>query len=405
MAHLQGAVRSCGFSRGTAVAGALLAALALATSARAAEEVRLSHKYLSRTTSAFDAAVTTELGQLESTAIASINPANPSLVRLESAFTVSPEGWRTRLKLGDSTSDAGAWGSAVRFAGVHFSTGLDMRQDLLYAPRLALTGAAIVPTTADAMLAAASATAPGLSGRGLSAGRATPGAAGLALNAYDAAGRSTSLTRSLVAKPRLVDEGCNAYSFSLGRVRENYALEDTGYGALFANSTVLCGLGGGRALEAHGEFLAGDAALAGVSLSQQISTHGTATIAAAASDNLQGKGYALQLGLQREIEDFSFGLQARVQTPEYRDLGQGEVEDAIAQRMLASIARRFNDRAVLSLAYAMQRTYGLERADVLGVTQTLKFRSGGSVSIGAHHSMNDRSYSSFNVNFARALSY
>jgi outer membrane usher protein len=325
-------------------------------------------------------------------------------VRLESAWTFLPENSRNRFKLGDSTSDAGQWGSAVRFAGLQFGTGMPLRQDLLDAPRLALAGAAIVPTVADAMLAAANAPAAGLSQRGLSTGRLTPGANGMSFTAYDAAGRSTPVSRSLVAQPRRVEEGCRAYSLSVGRVRENYGLEESDYGALFANTTVACGIGGGRSLEAHGEYLAGDATLAGLTLTQPIG-NARASLAAATSDNIHGQGWALQMGLQRELRRVAVGLQAHVQTPEYRELGRSEVEDAVSQRMLASIATRFNDRIMLALAYAMQRTSDLERTDVVGLTQTLKFRSGGSMSLGAHHSVNDRKDSSVNLSFARALSY
>jgi hypothetical protein len=60
---------------------------------------------------------------------------------------------------------------------------------------------------------------------------------------------------------------------------------------------------------------------------------------------------------------------------------------------------------MLALAYAMQRTAGLERTDVVGVTQTVRFRTGGSVSIGANRAVNDQKYSSINLSFARALSY
>jgi outer membrane usher protein len=325
-------------------------------------------------------------------------------VRLESAWTFLPENSRTQLKLGDSTSDAGQWGAAVRFAGLQFGTGLQMRQDVLYAPRLALAGAAIVPTVADAMLGAANSEAPGLARRGLSTGRVTPNATGLSFTAHDAAGRSTSVNRALVANARSVADGCQAYSLSVGRVRENYALEESDYGALFANTTVACGLGGGRSVEAHGEYLAGDATLAGLTLSQPIG-NATASLAAATSDNVHGQGWAMQMGLQRELRRVAVGLQAHVQTPEYRELGKADIEDAISQRMLATIATRFSDRSMLALAYAMQRTWDLERTDVLGLTQTLKFRTGGSVSFGAHHSVNDQKYSSVNLSFARALSY
>jgi outer membrane usher protein len=385
-------------------AAAMMTAAGAARPVFAEEQVKLTHKQLSRTTSALDAAVVTEASKLESTAIASLRTRDSSVVRLESAWTFLPENSRTQLKLGDSTSDAGQWGSAVRFAGVQFGTGLQMRDDVLFAPRLALAGTGIVPTVADAMLGTANAPSAGFAERGLSTGRISANASGLSFTARDAAGRSTAVSRSLVAKARGVDDGCRAYSLSVGRVRENYGLQESNYGPWFANTTIACGIGGGRAFEAHGEHLAGDATLAGVSLTQPIG-NATASIAAATSDNTKGQGWAMQMGLQRDLSRVAVGLQAQVQTPEYRELGRAELEDAISQRMLASIATRFGDRSMLALAYAMQRTSDQTRTDVVGLTQTLRFRTGGSVSLGANHSVNDQKYSSVNLSFARALSY
>lgn len=383
---------------------AMMTALGVVRPTFAEEEVKLTHKQLSRTVTALDAAVVSDLSRLESTAIASLKTRDSSLVRLESAWTFLPEDSPAQLKLGDSTSDAGQWGSAVRFAGVQFGTGLQMRDDVLFAPRLALAGTGIVPTVADAMLGAANAPGAGFAERGLSTGRISANASGLSFTARDAAGRSTSVSRSLVARVRGVEEGCRAYSLSVGRVRENYGLQESSYGPWFANTTIACGIGGGRSFEAHGEHLEGDSTLAGFSLSQPIG-NATASVAAATSDNVNGQGWAMQMGLQRDLSRVAVGLQAQVQTPEYRELGRADLEDAISQRMLASIATRFGDRSMLALAYAMQRTTDQTRTDVVGLTQTLKFRTGGSLSLGANHSVNDQRYSSVNVSFARALTY
>ena len=140
-----------------------------------------------------------------------------------------------------------------------------------------------------------------------------------------------------------------------------------------------------------------------MSLSQPVG-NATATLAAATSDNSRGQGYQMQMGLQRELRRIAVGLQAQVQSPLYRDLGKSDITDAVAQRMLASIATRFNDRSTLAFAYAMQRTAEQERTDVVGITQTVKFRTGGQISLGANHSVNDQKYSSVNLSFARAIS-
>ena len=62
-----------------------------------------------------------------------------------------PAGPRT-LILGSAISPSGAWGRALRFAGVQYGTNFTLRPDLITYPLPAFPGTAVVPSTVDVLV-------------------------------------------------------------------------------------------------------------------------------------------------------------------------------------------------------------------------------------------------------------
>ena len=89
------------------------------------------------------------LGVLTNTAVARDNSINRDMTRLDTTFSRDfPDSLKT-LNLGDTISDPGSWGNAVRFAGIRFSKNFSLRPDLLTSPLLSTGGTATVPSTVD----------------------------------------------------------------------------------------------------------------------------------------------------------------------------------------------------------------------------------------------------------------
>jgi outer membrane usher protein len=389
-------------------AAAAVLLIAAAAVPAVAADFALSHQFLSKTVSTLDAEVRMPAGELATTAIASLRNPQAPLVRLESAWKVDLGGERF-LRLGDTISNPGAWGSAVRYGGLQLGTPHALRDDLVHAPRLALSGLAVLPSSADLLFGSLRLPHTALSRRGLTLQRQPlVGGSGVSVLARDASGRSATVGSRLLATPRGAAPGCRAFTLGLGRAREDYGMEGDRYGALFANTTVACGLPAGFAVEAHGEYLAGEAGLAGLHLSRRLGGVGAASVAVAASDALAGNGWAVQMGLAHEHERFDFALQARLQSEAYRELGAADPDStdaAIAQRMLASIARRFGSRGTLALAYAMQRTHDADRADIVGLSQSYAFSRRSRLSFAANQAIDDDRRSSVNLSWSREMAF
>lgn len=370
------------------------------------DEFALRSEQFSKTSSAVRAAVPIQDSWVDTTAIASLDSRAGNFVRLESAFSLPLDDSAKRLRVGDSVSHPGMMGNAVRFAGLQFGTASSSRTDLLDASRLALSGTAIVPTAVDAMLAGKAKSTDRFAGRGLALQRAPQlQANGLSFAATDSVGQTNSFNRTLLPKYIAPSSGCDNYSVGVGRARVDYALTSNSYGPWFANSTVVCGLDSGLAMEAHGEFLAGETGVAGLSLFRPVGALGTASVSVATSDNERGSGWLLRVGLQHSNELFDLNLRAHKQSVDYREVGATIDGDSVAQRIIASAGAQVTSRSMLSLAYINQTTHGLQQTNTLAVSNKIELGSRGAISIAAQRAVDGKEFndSSVTMSYSKKL--
>jgi outer membrane usher protein len=199
--------------------------------------------------SSVNAQVLSDAGKVDYSFAASLDPnatAN-TLTRLQSSYT--QQRGDESLRVGDSVSSVGMWGTSVRYGGMQFGTRSETRDDVIDSSKLAATGMAVLPTVADALFASAGDGATNLSQQNLSVNRSLPsGDQGWNLAVQDALGHSESVAAPMISRTRLAEQGCSDFSVGFGKVRENYALTSNSYGSTFANTTVTCGapMGSGR---------------------------------------------------------------------------------------------------------------------------------------------------------------
>jgi hypothetical protein len=148
-------------------------------------------------------------------------------------------------------------------------------------------------------------------------------------------------------------------------------------------TATVCGLESGFALEAHGEYLQGENGLAGLSLYRPLGSFGTASVSVAKSENDNGSGWLMGVGLQHANDRFDLNVRAHVQSPEYREVGAAILGDSVEQRFVASAGAHLSKRSTVSLAYIDQSTYGLQQSKTLAVSNKIDFGSKGSISIAA----------------------
>jgi outer membrane usher protein len=241
-----------------------------------------------------------------------------------------------------------------------------------------------------------------LSQQNLSVNRSLPsGGQAWNLAVRDALGHSEAIAAPMIARTRLVDEGCSDFSVGFGKVRENYALNSNSYGPMFANTTVTCGAPLGFTVEGHGEYLADEVAALGFGVARQFGSLGTASLAFAQSNAVSGgSGWMSKVGFDHSNSMFNLMVRSRFQSREFRDIGSMALSDPIMQRDLASVGVNVTERASLSLAYATQTTWARERTNLISLKQSMGVGRG-TMSMSAGHSLEDNFGSSLFISYKR----
>jgi outer membrane usher protein FimD/PapC len=331
--------------------------------------------------SSFNARVSSDAVKVEHSFTASLDPKVEPLTRLESAYTQqigSDSGQRVRV--GDTVSTAGMWGSAVRYGGMQFGTRTGARADVITNSELATPGLAVLPTVEETLFTSL-------------------GDRSTELAEQDVA----SAAAPTIAATRLVAEGCSDFSVGVGKVRRDYALVSNEYGPLFANTTVACAVPLGFTIEGHGEYLDDDVAALGVGLARQVGPVGTASAAFASSRTVAGiSGWLARFGFEHSNELFNVALRSQIQSREFRDIGGVVLADPVMQRDLASVGLNVTNRTNLSLAYATQTTWERVRVDVIALKQSVSVGRG-ALSMSAGHSFSENFGSSLFLSYKRPL--
>lgn len=353
--------------------------------------------------SSFNARVLADATEVDYSFTTSLDHNVEPVTRLESSVT--QQLGDEHLRVGDTVSSVGMWGTSVRYGGMQFGTRTSTRDDVVTTPELASSGTAVLPTVADALFASVDKSGTPLTQQNLSVARSLPagGTDAWQLVAQDALGRSQSIDGPMIAGTRLVQEGCSDFSVGLGKVRRDYALASNEYGPLFANTTVSCATPLGFTVEGHGEYLADQVAALGFGVAKQIGPLGTASVAFAQSNAPDGtSGWLAKVGFEHTNSLFNVMLRSRIQSRDFRDIGSASLADPIMQRDLASVGLNVTDSASVSVAYATQTTWARERTNLIALKQSMGVGRG-SLSMSAGHSLEDNFGSSLFISYQRPL--
>ena len=331
--------------------------------------------------SSFNARVLSDAVKVEHSFTASLDPNVEPLTRLESAYTQQiGSDSAQRIRVGDTVSTAGMWGSTVRYGGMQFGTRTGARADVITNSEQASPGLAVLPTVEQSLFTSLRARSTDLAEQDVAA-----------------------VAAPTIASTRLVAAGCSDFSVGLGKVRRDYALLSNEYGPLFANTTVACAVPLGFTIEGHGEYLDDDVAALGVGLARQVGPLGTASAAFASSRTVAGNsGWLARFGFEHTNELFNVALRSQIQSREFRDIGAAVLSDPVMQRDLASVGLNVTDRTNLSLAYATQTTWERVRVDVIALKQSVSVGRG-ALSMSAGHSFSENFGSSLFISYKRPL--
>ena len=349
-------------------------------------------------------------GAFRATGIVRDGPMLARWTRLDTGVSFDDPRSLSVWRLGDAVSQAGAWGRALRFGGVQWTTDFSLRPGFQSFPLPALQGEAALPSTLDLYVDnVRRAQLPLPAGRFDLAGiPVVTGQGELRLVVRDLLGREQVIVQSYHANAALLRPGLRQRSFEVGRERLDYGLASGRYGAAFASVTDREGIDPGFTREWRAEAQSGHVA-AGATGLWLWPAAGTLQVSAAASGNHRRSGALLAATFDRQAFDWSGSLRIEAASRGFWQLGQGEA-GPVRRTVIASAGRAWGRVSVgasalrqwrwtqapaslLSLSVASE----IGRWGTLAVTMLHDRRNGSGVAFALSRMLDARSAASVSV--------
>ena len=322
-----------------------------------------------------------------------------SAVRLDTTWTSDFPQRLTTLRIGDAVNVPGAWGRAVRFGGVQYSTNFATQPGYITFPAIAANGQAALPSTVDVFV-----------NNALVAQRPVPpgpfsitniptvnGSGNVRLVVRDLFGREQVISQPFYASVSLLKAGLEDYSYEAGFERNNFGVASFDYGRAVASATYRRGITDELTGEVHGEA-ARDLAAAGIAANYLITDIGVVSVTAAASGGGgAGTGALSGVGFQRQTGHFSVGTQAQWTSAGFREIGVTPESPLPLRQLSASLGYQFDRFGSAGITYVAQdfRTkpnihvlslgysIGLGPWAFLSLSAAKTFGTGGNIALGA----------------------
>lgn len=345
-------------------------------------------------------------GLLTNTIISRSTLGRTRTIRLDSTMAHDFAERLETLSLGDSVSDPGSWGNAVRFAGIRWARNFGIRPDLVTTPLLTGSGNAVVPSTVDVFLNNQRvSTTPIPPGPFVIDNLPTVSGSGdIRLVVRDALGREQVLTQSFYSGASLLAEGLQQYSVDLGWIREDYAVKSFHYGRPIGAATYRRGLTDAVTVEGHAEVLAGEARAVGVNLMAGTGRFGTLTATLAGGGDASGRGVLSGVGYEHHAREASLVLNTLYASSGFRRVGDTAlVEARYKQRTVAQASVNLGRAGMLSVADVVQSFRAQPRQSTVSLTHGVSFGAFGSLGLTVSRTTGSRHSSALFLNWTLGL--
>ncbi len=283
-----------------------------------------------------------------------INHAHSQWTRLDTTWTHDDPDSMTTLQLGDSITDGGMTGLAVRMGGLQYGTNFATRPYFITFPLPVISGQAALPSTVqlyvNGVLKQSQQIPPGPFSIPAVPVVTGPGTATVVVQ--DMLGREQVISSSFYATADLLKSGLNDYSFSVGKLRDNYGLDSNDYGPSAATGTFRHGFTDDFTGELRAETSAN---LKDVSVGSTYATPDTGVFnaALALSHSNLGHGALGLIGYQRQWQVFNAGANIELASPDFTELGYNG-QPAPHKQITASVGAFLGGGGSVSLAYLDQ---------------------------------------------------
>ena len=304
---------------------------------------------------------------------------DPSLVRLDTTWTLDFPDRIATLRVGDAISTPASWGRAVRFGGMQYGTNFSTQPTLVNTPLLAAQGEAVVPSTVDVFV----------NGRQIASESVQPGpftidhlpvltgTGQLQVVVTDVLGREQIMVQPYYSGTALLRDGLNEFSFELGSVRQDYGSSSFDYGDLLGAATIRRGINDTLTAGLHAEAQMQGSYALGADVALQAGTLGIVTAQAATGGDNDDSGWLAGVGVEHNGPRLTAYLQTRFTSQAFSQLGASLLGSAPRQRTFGGIGFDFDARGSLQMAYGLQRFHDAPSIETVGLSYALSLRDYG----------------------------
>jgi len=284
-----------------------------------------------------------------------LNGAGRQWLRLESTLTQDHPDDIATLRVGDTITNGGMTGLAVRFGGLQYARNFATQPGLATLPLPSVAGAATVPSTVqlyiNGVLQRTQEVQPGpftvpqipiASGPGL-----------ITLVVRDPSGQQQVINVPFYGASTLLASGLDDFSFSIGKERQNFGLESNEYGPVLGSALFRRGFSDSFTGEVRGEASPGQQVFELGTLFAA-STYGVFNLAAAESHSSLGQGTLGQFGYQYLGSTFGGGFNVQRASLRFTQSGYPAGTPAPRTQASASASMFLGSAGSMSASYIRQ---------------------------------------------------
>jgi len=327
------------------------------------------------------------LGVLTSTTALRSDDERRGALRLETTFTRDFTDRLATLRLGDAISAPGAWGRAVRFAGLQFGTNFATQPTLVTTPFVTASGEAIVPSTADVFV----------NGRQVASEELPPGpfsfegiptlngAGEVQVVVTDALGRQQVIAQPYYTGPSLLRAGLSQYSFEMGAIREDYGQRSNRYGPLVAAATYRHGFSDAWTAEVHAEGQYSGPVALGLDTALRLGVLGVLTATAAVGGEGSDPGWLGGFGFERSARRLSVFLRTQYASESFAQLGSTSSFYRFRQNSFGGVGLNLARYGNLQFAYALRSFWTQPQVESYGLSYSVSLGDYGFLNLSANH--------------------
>jgi len=321
--------------------------------------------------SVFHMAVADPSGVITSGFAASDDPRLRPLTRLDSAWTLTAPWMALPMRVGDGVSSVGFWDQPARVGGLQIGSFQPTLPEVVAPP-------SIVALPYE-----------------------TVGPSPLTTTRYIDHLRSMTQFQ----RPLLEPAGQGDFSLESGRLRENFELRSSDYGAWITSGTYRYGINTATTIDGQVAQVAGQQSFMGLGVMEGLGSLGLVSARVASSHDSDSSGWLARMGYDYNHDRLSIAIRSHIQSPGFQDVGDAYVVESLRQRTLATAGFDLGSMGKISLASATQTYTDDSRRDIVALSHAMPFGGGGIISTAAAYSPGQLGNSAVLLSFTYPFNY